>query len=1340
MVRKPLMAQPVDAFETLPAEAPASIFDVKYGSADAQLLIKGSWDATTTFQGGLALNPSSGVGLADEQPLLFAQTPDLYISFLLFKQLFAEIRVSNDPTQTFFAVGYKGGEGQFLREVRVGNEDISFPTLPFLTLGDGNYQSFGVAAKFGQGPFDGRAMVRYDQATRVDKQFVGSAQVTETNILASAYVRGQWFVAPSGDNISNLVLYIQSVSGNLPGSDGNVYRQMQPSEYSYSAVTGLISLTVASTTKLLAYYPAGTSGSPTVTMTGSGRTCLVLYDPVNGPLNSAYLDLGRYPVTSGMGTDAYVQDMATGLKDTNYSVRVDSSGYIEVVHNGSVDVHSWEWQQPFQKDIPDLYTTNFTPPTTQSQPQVQPYQVAFSKQIVVRLFQTQAKITIDTDVIAGSVEVWRDGVQYYDFTVDANGGTLTLATPPGLDENIEVSYLRESSDRSSGSLAAGVGGILSLGKDSSAWAALGLRWSLPGTSYAASGISDPGSVVLTAGEQGLTAAGRLSHSLAIAGSWSTEVASGRYRIEGMENTQSYNLSFTPSEPGHTGAIPDFSAQETTDLLLNAVFPNLVASLHADGSTQKALDVVTESTLATTPPNSATLDLVEYVDPPPVSSLKTFSFYARKVAGTMSNATILVQLDQGTKTSAELSISIPASALSTAWQRYVLRYGSGDNTVYKQASENGPLAPVGTAAVGSANLSLTSAGRLFVEIANAQAGDEFWIDEILLDDSVGQAALLYDGQAAYKDPDAALTIGSVKLAQGIDAAADSTGSLSSDPWVSGGASLATAFGPLAVGVHARGSASGEGDSLRGGHTLSFSAPGLPIGFKDDFDMDPEEGSFGHDDSASLVFGQLFSLTGSESSAWAGMDTTGTGLFSQSWKAQSIIGSGIFDAEFSASNTSYPTGYAGPIGNYFDSWIDSFNYLFPAFEEASSLRQESLSSSIGLSSGRDIIKLTASVSGQPSAAVPLRDDAFSLRVQAPLQISSDLALSPYYQRAWTAEINGAGTGLLDLTTVTVSDIEAVTPFWNAPLFGELFSNGSYDMFTSYCAAAGITTATYTPELGIEMVRNYGSRLADLVVPSGLTLAWTNESSVNGSTYLFTRGVTASAKFGAINLFGAFGAYPLTTVFDSDEYSANYQVSVQQAEGDSSLQVSMVLQNLVTLYGGGGHDSLTADNRWSLTEAPSSVSWSETLALSLTKAVERSWLLDLWRIAMARLPAAGSGRSTSQDGGASDSSGSPAAVAGSAPSPRPSIVSDYLSGLANEATISQIIYTVKANVSSEQSDADTAELSLDASESVQFKLTIPQKLTLAVTPAFVQTRDGSTGILVFGLSLAVEATISF
>ena len=343
----PLFAQiteatPVPLPSLLPAEAPSSIFSARLGKdpgADAELTMSGSWSAATISTLELQVSPSGGSSFSSSQPLLFTQDPELALEFTMYKKIFVEARVSSDITQAYYAAGYKGAPGELVQDARIGNDGISFPSLPFLAFGEGSYRSFGAAATLKSGAFTGRAMVRYDQANWVTKHFVGGTEITETTISPNAFVSGRFFVAKSAP-AAGLLVFVQSVSGTLVGSDSRTYRQLGATEYSFDALTGYIGLTVAATTRVLAYYAGSASD---VSLAGIGG-CNFLYDPPPSTSTSATLDpgqeiLNRYQTTaSALNALAFVRNPASGLRDDSFVATIDSSGFVEVDQVGATSV------------------------------------------------------------------------------------------------------------------------------------------------------------------------------------------------------------------------------------------------------------------------------------------------------------------------------------------------------------------------------------------------------------------------------------------------------------------------------------------------------------------------------------------------------------------------------------------------------------------------------------------------------------------------------------------------------------------------------------------------------------------------------------------------------------------------------------------------------------------------------------------------------------------------------------------------------------------------------------------------------------------------------------------
>jgi hypothetical protein len=93
--------------------------------------------------------------------------------------------------------------------------------------------------------------------------------------------------------------------------------------------------------------------------------------------------------------------------------------------------------------------------------------------------------------------------------------------------------------------------------------------------------------------------------------------------------------------------------------------------------------------------------------------------------------------------------------------------------------------VAVAGASSVSPSLTSTGsRLLVTVTGLQANESAWVDEVLLEDSVGRAALLFQGQAAYVASDLSLGPKEFPILSGLAASADGEASLDSTPYASG----------------------------------------------------------------------------------------------------------------------------------------------------------------------------------------------------------------------------------------------------------------------------------------------------------------------------------------------------------------------------------------------------------------------------------------------------------------------------------------------------------------------------------------------------------------------------
>ena len=106
---------------------------------------------------------------------------------------------------------------------------------------------------------------------------------------------------------------------------------------------------------------------------------------------------------------------------------------------------------------------------------------------------------IGTDVIPGSVQVWRSGIQDSNFNYNSGSGEVTINGPVGQNEIIRITYLKTSVGMRFGSIAAGFGAIYKNPiRPFSAQAAVGVRWNMTDLAFTEESVSNEGIVGFSA--------------------------------------------------------------------------------------------------------------------------------------------------------------------------------------------------------------------------------------------------------------------------------------------------------------------------------------------------------------------------------------------------------------------------------------------------------------------------------------------------------------------------------------------------------------------------------------------------------------------------------------------------------------------------------------------------------------------------------------------------------------------------------------------------------------------------------------------------------------------------
>ena len=526
-------------------QAPEEIMRFSLADSAVSLFMTGSWKGTLQGDAGFTVSPLGTSFASPETPLLFTQDADLTLSLWLNKRWFVEANFLDDSAQNTYRAGYQGLPGEFIKYAAIGNTGLDFPSFPYLDLGGDSPSSFGFYSRMGTGEFDIHTLFRYDAAAREEKVFSGGRERSYSYVQIQNSVRAVSFVLPDINIDSDITVYIEDKNGSLRDSNGRRWRLVLPSEYAAGKTQGLLDLNIRSEGMIAVSYSKNGNARPWNVSMGS-------YNGGDDDFLSKVqqwfpggIDLEKYPQPGGDGVSnrpgevvingAYalvVRESGTFSpfeRRSRYESPSSASEQVELVRlsNGTT-VNGFEIVpldvSAASADIP-LYTaavtgrvlyellpsgSNFSMrdaqtlwPFAREYPEIYlPASGTFTSDVTLRFtnFGGAGGFVIGTDVVPGSIQVWRSGIQDTNFRYDASAGEVALSRPAGQNELIRITYLKRSDQTRLGSFAAGAGVVYHRdGSPFTASAALGVRMNLAGdTSYTEEEAASPGSVGLSA--------------------------------------------------------------------------------------------------------------------------------------------------------------------------------------------------------------------------------------------------------------------------------------------------------------------------------------------------------------------------------------------------------------------------------------------------------------------------------------------------------------------------------------------------------------------------------------------------------------------------------------------------------------------------------------------------------------------------------------------------------------------------------------------------------------------------------------------------------------------------
>lgn len=601
---------------TLPVEeSPASLFDYTINDSRIEFLAKGWWQAelsnTANFSFGSSAGSSSSV------PVL-KQEVDLSLWFMLNRQWYFKTSFADEFTKNTVAAGFYGKDNNPLREFKIANRGIIVPSGYSidsfnLGIGGGENQAPGLQAHFqdtkNEMPkWKGDVAFRYDITEQKDAVFYGKNSVRTKKITLSNYVEGQFFVLPTQELTQAVSeIYVESKNGTYKDFSGRTYKKIPSDQYLIKSVQNLIIISKDAA----AYRTGGKLPSVAVSFSGGEdfvSACGTYSDETTflGAVQSYFssvseVDLERYasplsetidgkkvlvlqssagfsPFTCaniydcGLSSDAdvIVASQYTEEQSSLYSAQTVDAETTFVSDDFFYEKHTFASITRAETTGTDSFTKpQIRFPAADKNPQIylSPDSAQTDLVLLVKKYTPVSRYDIGTNVSAGSVKVYRNGLLDYGATYNQESGEVTLSTSVSDYDKIYITWNEDSAGTESGSVAAQISWLYNFNSRAAADISVSTVWPLsPYVTYAEYEKPVSGYAAVSGGVSWNTEQLKLSNALAA--SVNSVNTTGIYRMCAFDDAEPKTVylgqnagSFLPSGTAPSLNSRDFSSSK-----------------------------------------------------------------------------------------------------------------------------------------------------------------------------------------------------------------------------------------------------------------------------------------------------------------------------------------------------------------------------------------------------------------------------------------------------------------------------------------------------------------------------------------------------------------------------------------------------------------------------------------------------------------------------------------------------------------------------------------------------------------------------------------------------------
>ena len=612
-------------------------------------------------------------------------------------------------------------------------------------------------------------------------------------------------------------------------------------------------------------------------------------------------------------------------------------------------------------------------------------------------------------------------------------------------------------------------------------------------------------------------------------------------------------------------------------LLTSVYPEVQKNFHPQDTEQQVLEVNWDSSGGTT----NTLLLIKgYTSPVPASQYRKLSMYLRvPILSNPGATTMTVSLSGSDGEGINAAFTPPQF---DDWRKLTINLDSREVTLGGETLSGSTVTYTGT----KGTLSLFS-----ITMDGSNSGT-IYIDEVHCEDSLVNLGFGAAGSVEYKRP------GKLLYTEGLDVLSDirifQEASFSTEDFAAG---YLDQGGPLTTRSYTElegtllytrlrmelGILYAEPDLfLSGGHSLTIPAFPFPVTFTDSYSQRDDPGGITMSRSnligITIPGGNIVEFTQESSLLTSTLNQAWELKYSTNWEVPFSIS---LIASLGTANKNWPL----LAENYFANWILGYSLFAPVKIDEFRERRGNTIYSFSLTT----LPVGASLSfdlGYSVAGEQEREHSSkgAIDVSIPLQFLQETpaawSLTPGYRRSFSYTRTAEAPGTFgDDFHLLYSGFGVQEYIYNTWPMAELFSQRTEDLFIF--SSQGYEAARFTPSFYMDYNRRYGSNLYDLFLPSTVSLTFSRSLERNASSIEDTYRWGTELRTSAVNLFGSQGAYSITPVFDSDEYSTSIGLDVTSTDTFFFKEVELILQHYLAFYKGNTHE-LSLENRFSQTWA--------------------------------------------------------------------------------------------------------------------------------------------------------------